>query len=196
MGQDLQAHLSLAIHHTTSSVFPPAELSSSGIIDLTHSHLSVTSAVSNNVLANTDFAIGDTAASLWSEYRKALDAEPLKVKIVTGCTLAILGDAIAQSRTPEEYNKKRAVAFVAFDGVWRTVQQVTYGPIIQTCNGQFISGILGALAFFNVQEMLMKDENRFVLGAIEQTLVSQLVLIPCKLTHVFSDALSCLRFQR
>jgi len=185
MAQDLQAHLPFAIHHTTSSVFTPAELPSSGIIDLTHSLSSVTSAVSNNVLASNDFAIGDTAASLWSEYRKALDAEPLKVKIITGCMLAILGDAIAQSRTPEEYNKKRAVAFVAFDGVWRTVQQVTYGPIIRTCNGQFTTGILGSLPFLHVQETLMKEENRFVLGAIEQTLVSQLILIPLLYYPIF-----------
>jgi hypothetical protein len=61
---------------------------------------------------------------------------------------------------------------------------VTYGPIIQTCNGKFSTSLLGSLAF--AQDAALKEENKFVFGAIEQTLVSQLVLIPCKLSTVCS----------
>lgn len=151
--------------------------------------MSAISVGSNNLLASQSVAapgVGDIASSLLSEYRKALDAEPLKVKIITGCLLAILGDALAQSRQlDEEYNKKRAGAFVAFDGVWRTVQQVTYGPIIQTCNGKFTAGLVGSLPLLNVQDQLLRDENKVILGAIEQTLVSQLVLIPLLYYPIF-----------
>lgn len=120
-----------------------------------------------------------------SDYRKALDADPLRTKIITGCLLAIVGDAIAQLTKPEEYDPKRAVAFVMFDGVWRTVQQVTYGPIIQTCNGKFTMGLLGSLPFVNniMQDQL--QDSILVLGAIEQTLVSQLILIPLLYYPIF-----------
>merc|ERR1719343_1492754 len=142
---------------------------------------------SNLDLASNDGVItsADIASSLLKDYKNALDANPLRVKIITGCLLAIVGDAIAQSGQPEDYNKKRAAAFVAFDGAWRTVQQVTYGPIIETCNGKFSSSLLFSLPFANFQESLLQEENRIVLGAIEQTLVSQLVLIPLLYYPIF-----------
>ena len=185
VAHDLHAHLPAVIHQATT-------LPTGMIIDYSSSAAqtqSISSAVSvsagsNNLLAS--LGAGDIASSLLSEYRKALDAEPLKVKIITGCLLAILGDALAQSRQPdEEYNTKRAGAFVAFDGVWRTVQQVTYGPIIQTCNGKFTAGLVGSLPLLNVQDQLLRDENKVIMGAIEQTLVSQLVLILCKFSLVY-----------
>ena len=182
--QDLQTHLPV-IHQAASSAFSAPSAQLTDITELSHSISSIQHAT-NNLLASsvveTDSAtnIGNVASSLLADYRKALDADPLKVKIITGCLLAIVGDAIAQSNTPEDYNKKRAVAFVMFDGVWRTVQQVTYGPIIQTCNGKFSTTLFGSLPFLNIQDQLVKEENVILLGAIEQTLVSQLVLIPCK----------------
>jgi len=190
---DLHAHFPMMIHQsaelsqlsTTPTIFstlmvdsPSQSVSLIGSID--SNNLLLSSASNDNAIA-----IGDIASSLLSDYRKALDAEPLKVKIITGCLLAILGDAIAQSRQPEEYNKKRAGAFVAFDGVWRTVQQVTYGPIIQTCNGKFSIGLLSSLAFLNLQDELLKEDNKVILAAIEQTLVSQLVLIPLLYYPIF-----------
>jgi len=206
VAHDLHAHLPVAIHQASFSAFSTAATTASTttlptgmIIDFSSSAAtataqtqSISSAISvgsNNLLASQSVAapgVGDIASSLLSEYRKALDAEPLKVKIITGCLLAILGDALAQSRQlDEEYNKKRAGAFVAFDGVWRTVQQVTYGPIIQTCNGKFTAGLVGSLPLLNVQDQLLRDENKVILGAIEQTLVSQLVLIPLLYYPIF-----------
>ncbi|VEU35763.1 unnamed protein product [Pseudo-nitzschia multistriata] len=186
VAHDLHTHLPVAIHQA-SSAFPALGTSlPSGIIDASaHAAPSVGNAASSSMLASVESptAIGDLASSLLSDYRKALDAEPLKVKIITGCLLAIVGDAIAQSNTPEEYNTLRAGAFVAFDGVWRTVQQVTYGPIIQTCNGQFSLGLLGSLPFLH--DKLQTEDTTFLLGAIEQTLVSQLVLIPLLYYPIF-----------
>ena len=184
--QDLKTHLPLVEQVSFSPLL--AHTSQHSIIaDVTHSILS-TSPLNNlpvfsslNLAAINDVpTISNIASSLLKDYKNALDAEPLKVKIITGCLLAIVGDAIAQSGQPEDYNKKRAAAFVAFDGVWRTVQQVTYGPIIETCNGSFTTILLGSLPFANIQEPLHQEENRIIIGAIEQTLVSQLVLIPCK----------------
>ena len=104
--------------------------------------------------------------------------------------MAVAGNAISQSRQqPKEnfYNKKRAAAFVMFDAVWRTVQHVTYGPIIQTCTCDFTSSLLKGifLPLVNIQQFVNQDDNKIVLGAIEQSLGSQLILIPCKLRGVF-----------
>ena len=182
---DLQTHLPLVVHQAGASVFSTHASSiqqPTSFIELSHS-ISSSIQSTNNLLASSTaanngdstMAMADIASSLLEDYRAALAKDPLKVKIITGCLLAIVGDAIAQAGTPDDYNKKRAIAFVMFDAVWRTVQQVTYGPIIATCNGQFSLGLLGFLPF-------AKEENLFVLGAIEQTLVSQLILIPCKLS--------------
>jgi hypothetical protein len=183
---DLQNHL-LLVHQTGASVFSTHASQHTSLIELSHSVSSINSA--NNLLASSaldttanngdsTMAMADIASSLLEDYRNALSKDPLKVKIITGCLLAIVGDAIAQAGQPDDYNKNRAAAFVMFDAVWRTVQQVTYGPIIATCNGKFSMGLLGFLPF-------AKEENRFVLGAIEQTLVSQLILIPCKLPYMY-----------
>ena len=118
----------------------------------------------------------EVAASALSNYRSALDSNPLRVKIMTGCVLALIGDAIAQSRQSDSYDTKRAAAFVAFDGCWRAVQQLTYPPLIQACHGQYLLGILGTLPFFQAQ-----NQDPLLYAAMEQTLVSQLVMIPCEL---------------
>ena len=190
--QDLHTHLPL-VHQAASSAFLTHASPNSGIIEPSNSISSIQTA--NNLLASSSLsaaanngdstiAIADIASSLFQDYRNALDANPLRVKIITGCLLAIVGDAIAQSIQPEVYNTKRAAAFVAFDGVWRTVQQVTYGPIILYCNGKFSTDLLGSLPIASVQDQLLKGENTIVLGAIEQTLVSQLLLIPCELVSL------------
>ena len=117
-------------------------------------------------------------SSLLASYKGALAAKPFQTKIMTGCTLAVVGDAIAQQRTEPEYNFKRAASFVAFDGCWRAVQVLTYKPLIETCTGQFSWDLLQMLPFVAQQQ---SAADTHLLGAFEQTLVSQLVLIPCKL---------------
>ncbi len=179
--QDLHTQLPV-VHQAVAAAFSNHASPNGSTIQLSSSIQSANNllAASSTAAVNSgDSSLVDTAMSLFQAYRKALDANPLRVKIVTGCLLAIVGDAIAQSVQPDDYNKKRAAAFVAFDGVWRTVQQVTYGPIIMHCNGKFSSSVLGSLPM--VQDQLIKEENVVVLGAIEQTLVSQLLLIPRKL---------------
>lgn len=177
--QDLHTQLPV-IHQAAATAFSTHASPHESLIEVSKTLQSANNLLASSSLAANpgDSSLADMAASLFQDYRTALDANPLRVKIITGCLLAIVGDAIAQSVTPDDYNTKRAAAFVAFDGVWRTVQQVTYGPIILYCNGKFSSGLLGSLPF--VQEQLLKEENVVVMGAIEQTLVSQLLLIPRK----------------
>ena len=132
------------------------------------------SAVDVSSMDNVFHHTQDFLSSLYSKYRQALDAKPLQTKIMTGCTLAIVGDAIAQKRDPTaEYDLKRAASFVAFDGCWRAVQVGTYKPLIETCTGQFSLNLLKHVLPNTFDEM-----NPYLFGAMEQTLVSQLVLIP------------------
>lgn len=183
--QDLHTHLP-AFHHAAVSAVSTHADPHTGIIQLSHSISSMTSA--NNLLASSNdgtIDIANAATSLFNDYKHALDENPLQVKIITGCSLAVVGDAIAQSVAPGDYNKKRAAAFVVFDAVWRTVQQVTYGPIIQTCNGAFSAALLGHLPLSNIQDRLLNEDTVTVLGAIEQTLVSQLLLIPLLYYPIF-----------
>lgn len=191
MMQDFEIHLPL-VQQATFSALSTQTSQHTILTDLTHSMSSISRVNNLPAFSNLNLAVNndvtttsDIASSILKDYKNALDADPLKVKIITGCLLAIVGDAIAQLGQPEEYNKKRAAAFVAFDGVWRTVQQVTYGPIIETCNGKFSIILLGSLPFADIQQALIREENRVILGAIEQTLVSQLVLIPLLYYPIF-----------
>lgn len=82
------------------------------------------------------------------------------------------GDAIAQKREDDPYDAKRAAAFAAFDGCYRAVQQLTYPPIIAEFQGQHIIAFLGSLGYTSL------PVTSAVFGPLEQTLVSQLVIIP------------------
>lgn len=86
--------------------------------------------------------------------------------------LALIGDAIAQKREDDPYDVKRAVAFVTFDGCYRAVQQLTYPPIIAQFQGQHILGFFGRLGYESL------PTSSVVFGPLEQTLISQLVIIP------------------
>lgn len=112
-------------------------------------------------------------------YNQALKTDPMQTKVVTGIVLAIVGDAVAQLREPLPYDIKRAYSFAAFDGCYRAVQQITYPPLIALCQGQFLVGFLESLG------MTVSPDSVPLAAAMEQTLVSQLVIIPTLYYPVF-----------
>ena len=118
---------------------------------------------------------------LWTAYNQALVTDPYPTKMATGVVLAIMGDAIAQSQDPEKYNIERAASFAAFDACYRAVQQVTYPPLIAACQGQYIAGLLGTVGLQSVATSYVAE----YFGPLEQTLVSQLVIIPTLYYPVF-----------
>lgn len=188
--QDVHHHLPSLIQRATATIHEPLQQHHQSIFS-TSAHLasSTTSAAKNAFHSPQEFL-----ASLYSQYRHTLDTKPLPTKIMTGCVLAVAGDAIAQSREPSGYNPKRAASFVAFDGCWRAVQVGTYKPLVALCNGQFsmnlVKGLFGSGTLLQQQQQHL---DPYLFGAMEQTLVSQLVLIPRKFflatTNVFFRSL-------
>mmetsp|Transcript_13169 Transcript_13169/g.32133 ORF Transcript_13169/g.32133 Transcript_13169/m.32133 type:complete len:538 (-) Transcript_13169:110-1723(-) len=90
------------------------------------------------------------------------------------------------TRFSEQYNPKRAVAFAVFDACWRAVQQLSYSPLYKICDGHLTVGLLSSIPFVDPSSATMTaQQNVHLMAAWEQTLVSQLVLIPALYYPVF-----------
>lgn len=113
------------------------------------------------------------AQNLLDTYQHALQTDALRTQVETGVALAIVGDAIAQKTqtSDEPYDAKRAAAFALFDSCYRAVQHYVYPPMIAICNGAFLSTFL--------------PNNQKFAAAMEQSLVSQVVIIPIIYYPVF-----------
>jgi hypothetical protein len=101
---------------------------------------------------------------LFSVYQEHLAQHPLPTKMMTGATLAVAGDAIAQRSAGDEYDPRRAASFAVFDSAYRALQHVAFPFIVQHCQGQFLSQAL------HLPPMPA--------AAMEQTLASQLIIVP------------------
>ena len=167
---------------TTSQIMPSAQ-------SFLQDHFTSSSSSSTNTLlaSNTDLNLNlNVNLNLLDAYKESLTSHPLTTKMLTGGTLAVCGDAIAQSRTPEPYDQRRAASFAAFDGVYRAVQHFSFPAIVQHCQGQYMGALSAALSLpFASMSMSMSansnldfDVSQFNFGAVEQTLVSQLGIVP------------------
>lgn len=101
-------------------------------------------------------------------YKQLLVSNPLPTKMMTGATLAVCGDAIAQSKDDDDYDKRRAASFAAFDMAYRAVQHFSFPIIVAACQGQYLGAIPPVGSTFDASQ----------LGAMEQTLASQLGIVP------------------
>jgi hypothetical protein len=89
--------------------------------------------------------------------------------MMTGATLAVCGDAIAQSRDRDaEYDTRRAASFAVFDMAYRSVQHFSFPIIVAHCHGQYLGSLPAVGDSFDASQ----------LAAMEQTLVSQLGIVP------------------
>jgi len=98
-------------------------------------------------------------------YTDSLVQHPLATKMITGGVLATSGDALAQSRTDEQYDTRRAASFMAFDICYRALQHFSFPIIVHECQGQFLGP-------------LMSTFPTEYAAAMEQTLASQLGIVP------------------
>lgn len=140
-----------------ASVHPP--LMSLPPLDYAHIHLASTA---------------NPAADLLQSYMHTLKEHPLTTKMLTGGFLATCGDAIAQStNTEQDYDRRRAGSFAAFDMAYRALQHASFPLIVQQCHGQYALSLLGS---FGVLSAALGHTD--YLAAMEQTLASQLGIVP------------------
>lgn len=110
---------------------------------------------------------------LLGAYQHALTEFPLPTKMATGASLAVAGDAIAQSQDRStEYDKRRASSFALFDMAYRALQHYSFPVIVQHCHGQFLAAALASLPFVH------GNLDATYTAAMEQTLASQLGIVP------------------
>lgn len=114
------------------------------------------------------------APELLAAYKHQLSAAPLPTKMLTGATLAVAGDAIAQSqKTEEPYDVRRASSFAVFDMAYRALQHFSFPIIVQHCQGQLLGGASSALLAGQAAA-----DQLHAAAAMEQTLASQLIIVP------------------
>ena len=131
--------------------------------------------------ANTLSSSVPVVDNLLNSYKHALQVHPLETKMLTGGFLATMGDAIAQSREPEEYDTRRAASFAAFDMAYRALQHNVFPMIVQYCQGKFFLGAVVAIPPF--AKFVSQHLDSF--AAMEQTLASQLGVVPFLYYPVF-----------
>jgi Mpv17 / PMP22 family len=128
-------------------------------------------------------------------YRAALHENPLVTKMITGGTLAVMGDAIAQRRQQSQsqmnddsstsaapvssYDARRAASFMAFDMAYRALQHFLFPLLVANCHGQFLSQLLPHQL---LDSSLISMDS---LAAMERTLGSQLGIVPFLYYPVF-----------
>lgn len=106
-------------------------------------------------------------------YKGALVTKPLRTKVLTGASLAVIGDYLAQlkeglSSKGGQYNIPRAASFAAFDSCYRMFQHVAIPQIVKYGQGNL---------FYAMFKMLPMVSLPFC-TAMERTFLYQFVLIP------------------
>jgi hypothetical protein len=146
----------------TLTFFLPNDVSGFGVVptaDSLHIMQSAATHISHTLPQHVD---------LLAAYKQTLMSHPLPTKMITGATLAVCGDAIAQSRDKEaEYDTRRASSFAVFDMAYRALQHYSFPIIVAACHGQY----LGSL---DVNHMFEASQW----AAMERTLASQLGIVP------------------
>jgi len=145
------------------------------ILDVHHLQSAVADSVNHVILPHADSSFNianvDAGATLMdplSGYKQLLKTHPLPTKMMTGATLAVCGDAFAQSKDANvDYDKRRAASFAVFDMAYRALQHFSFPIIVAYCHGQILGSLPIPEAFDSSQ-----------LAAMEQTLASQLGIVP------------------
>jgi hypothetical protein len=121
--------------------------------------------------------------NLLSQYKQLLSDYPLRTKVATGAILALVGDALAQSRNvSEKYDSYRAASFAAFDSCYRVFQHVAFPLLVGKCRGRLLGGILSSVKGSTKD---MSDKLVHYLAATEQTMAYQLCVVPLLYYPVF-----------
>lgn len=95
------------------------------------------------------------APPLLAMYDAALTAHPIEVRVATAASLALVGDALAQSRSRgQPYNRRRAVGFVAVESVYRGLLQQ---PIFMWLVNHFDGSVLRVPGGAHLERVLVNQ---------------------------------------
>ena len=102
---------------------------------------------------------------------------------MTGATVALMGDALAQSRDEDvPYDRRRAASFMTFDACYRWLQHETYPTLVANLQGQYLGGLIGAIPPLSQAAKALGEASgtdpTFFYSTMEQTLSSQLGIVP------------------
>jgi len=159
--------LAITVSSVCSFSIPDVHLLHSTFVDSVNQVVLPHASSSFNVAGNNADAAAGFLDPL-SGYKQLLKTHPLPTKMITGATLAVCGDAIAQSKdTENDYDTRRAASFAVFDMAYRALQHFSFPIIVAYCHGQ----LLGSLPVIDAL-----DSSQ--LAAMEQTLASQLGIVP------------------
>ena len=121
--------------------------------------------------------ISQALISALRTYEGSLVKNPLKTKVMTGATLAVFGDYLAQmkemSETNKEYNIPRALSFAAFDSCYRMFQHIAIPVIVMLGQGHVIRKLLSSIPLVS-----MSESSLGFTAAMERTFIYQFALIP------------------
>jgi hypothetical protein len=143
------------------------------VAELFMSHASSFSVIDNFHLMQTaasSMAHQLTHADILGAYTQTLEKYPLPTQMTTGATLAVTGDAIAQSKYPTspEYDRKRAASFAVFDMSYRVLQHFAFPLMVANLHGQYLGSF----------PLLHDNFDDFFRSTMERTLANQLGIVP------------------
>jgi len=116
-----------------------------------------------------------------ASYKQSLALRPLRTKVLTGSTLSLLGDCLAQRREAKgSYDAQRGLSFAAFDSCYRIFQHIAIPVIVRLGKGDFLALLLSLIPFCNPRQDVVP-----FFAAMERTLIYQFALIPLFYYPVF-----------
>lgn len=179
------------VHVVSAFTIPPLpDIESLGLIQHAFFADPATSAhhalgqITSSIASSTAATLSNSVpADILSAYKEQLAANPLQTKMATGATVALCGDAIAQSQVADEpYDRRRAASFMAFDACYRWLQHELYPVIVANMQGQYLGGFIGAIPPLATAAKAAGEASgtdpTFFYSVMEQTLASQLGIVP------------------
>lgn len=119
-------------------------------------------------------ALSAVSVGALESYKSSLVAYPLRTKVMTGASLAVMGDYLAQMKEANaSYDVPRAASFAAFDSCYRLFQHFAIPVIVSLGTGNVFKSLFSMLPFLT----LGQDSIAFF-SAMERTFLYQFGLIP------------------
>lgn len=142
-----------------------------------------TIALSSFALREKLHIVTTALSNLLASYENSLVVRPLRTKVLTGATLAVLGDSLAQkggktTNSDSGYDVPRAASFAAFDSCYRLFQHVAIPAIVALGTGRTLGGFVTMMTSLFGGLGGVSESSIALFAAMERTFLYQFGLIP------------------